>query len=132
MLAGVVQSQNIVLFFVTSWIPTRQAPLSSTISQSLLKFMSIELVMLSNHLILCHPFLLLPCIFPGIKVSESTLCIRWPKYCSFSFSNTPSKEYSELISFMIDCFNLLEVQVTLKSLLQHHNSKISILQHSAI
>ena len=103
-----------------------------TTSQSLLKFMSIESVMLSNHLILCHPFLL-PSIFPSIRVfsNESVLHIRWPKYWSFSFSVSPSSEYSRLISFRIDWFDLLVVQETLRSLLQHHSLKASILQHSA-
>ena len=101
--------------------------------QSLLQLMSIELVMPSNHLILCHPLLLLPSIFPSIRVfsNESALHIRWPKYWSFSFSNSPSNEYSGMISFRIDGFDLLAVQGTLKSLLQHHNSKASILWHSA-
>ena len=119
--------------FVTPWTTACQAPLSSSISQSLLKFMSIELVMLSNHRILCKPLLLLPSIFPSIRVfsNESVLCIRWPKYWSFSFSNHPSNEYSGLISFKIDWFDLLAVQGTLKSLLQHHNSKASILWCSA-
>ena len=100
---------------------------------SLLKLMSIELVMPSNHLILYHPLLLLPSIFPSIRVfcSESVLCIRWPKYWSFSFSISPSNEYSGLISFRMDWFDLLAVQGTLKSLLQHHSSKASILWHSA-
>ena len=100
---------------------------------SLLKLMSIESVMHSNHLILCRPFLLLTSIFPSIRVfsSESVLCIRWPKYWSFSFNISPSNEYSGLISFMIDGFDLLAVQGTLKSLLQHHNSKASVLRHSA-
>ena len=104
-----------------------------TISRSLLKLMSIELVILSNHLILCYPLLLLPSIFPSIWVfsSETAFRIRWPKYWSFSFSISPSNEYSGLISFRIDWFDLLEVQRTLKSLLQHCNSKASILQHSA-
>ena len=97
------------------------------------KFMYIESVMLSNHLILCLPLLLLPSIFPSIRVfsNKSTLCIRWPKYWSFSFSISPSNEYSGLISFRIDWFDLLGVQKTLKNLLKHHNSKASILQHSA-
>ena len=97
------------------------------------KFMYIESVMLSNHLILCFPLLLLPSIFPSIRVfsNKSTLCIRWPKYWSFSFSISPSNEYSGLISFRIDWFDLLGVQKTLKNLLKHHNSKASILQHSA-
>ena len=109
-----------------------QASLSFIISQSLLKLMSIESVMPSNHLIFCHPLLLLPSIFPSIRVfsSESALCIRWPKYWSFSFSISPSDEYSGLISFRIDWFDLLAVQGTLKSLLQHHSSKASILRHS--
>ena len=102
-------------------------------SQSLLKLMSIESVMPSNHLNLCHPLLLLPSIFPSIRVfsSESVLCIRWPKYWSLSFSISPSKEYSGLISFRIDWVDLLAVQGTLKSLLQHHSSKASVLQRSA-
>ena len=102
-------------------------------SQSLLKFMSTELVMPSNHLILCHPLLLVPSIFPSIKVfpSESVLPIRWPQYWSFSFSISPSNEYSGLISFMTEWFDLLAVQGTLQSLLQHHSSKASILWHSA-
>ena len=103
--------------------------LSSTVSQSLLKFLSIELVMLSNHLILCWPLLHLPSIFPGIRVfsNELALRIRWPNYWSFSFSISPSNEYSGLISFRIDWFDLLAVQGTLKSLLQYHSSKASIL-----
>ena len=106
--------------------------MSITNSRSLLKFMSIMSVMPSNHLILCHP-LLLPSIFPSIRVfsSESVLHIRWPKYWSFSFSSSPSNEYSGLISFKIDWLDLLAVQGTLKSLLQHHSSKASILQCSA-
>ena len=102
-------------------------------SRSLLKLMFIELVMPSNHLILCCPFLLPLSIFPSIKVfsNKSVLCIKWPKYWSFSFSISPSNEYSGLISLRIDCFDLLTVQGTLKSLLQHHSSKASILQHSA-
>ena len=100
---------------------------------SLLKFIYIESVMLFNHLILCHPFLLLPSVFPSIRVfsSELALHIRWPKYWRFSFSISPSNEYSGLTSFKIDWFDLLAVQGTLKSLLQHHNSKASILWHSA-
>ena len=110
-----------------------QTSLSFTNSKSFLKLMSIKLVLPSSHLILCHPLLLLPSIFPSIRVfsKESVLCIRWPKYWSLSFSISPSKEYSELISFRIDCLHLLAVQGTLKSLLQHHSSKASILQHSA-
>ena len=109
----------------------RQASLSITSSQSLLKLISIESVMPSNHLILCHPLLLLPSIFPSIRVfsNELTLRIRWPKYWSFSFS--PSKEHPGLISFRMDWLDLLAVQGTLKCLLQHHSSKASILQHSA-
>ena len=104
-----------------------------TNSQSLLKLMSIESVMPSNHLILCHPLLLPPSIFPSIRVlsKESVLCIRWPKYWSFSFSISPSNDYSGLISFRIHWLDLLAVQGTLKSLLQHHSSKASILQCSA-
>ena len=123
-----------VQLFVTPWIAAQQASLSITNSWSLLKLMSIELVMPSNHLILCHP-LLLPSIFPSIRVfsSESALHIRWPKCWSFSFSFSisPSNDYSELISFKIDCFDLLVVQGTLKSLLQHHSLKESILWLSA-
>ena len=111
------------------WTAARQASLSFTNSWSLLKLMSIELVMPSNHLLLCCPFLLLPSILPSVRVfsNESVLHIRWPKYRSFSFSISPSNEYSGLISFRIDCFDLLAVQGTLKSLLQHHSSKASIL-----
>ena len=107
--------------------------LSFTVSQSLLKLMSIELVMPSNHPILCSPLLLPPSIFPSIRIfsNESVLHIRWPKYWSFSFSISPSNEYSGLISFRIDWFDLLAVQGSLKGLLQHHNSKTSILQHSS-
>ena len=107
--------------------------LSITNSRSLLKFMSIESVRPSNHLILCRPLLLLPSIFPSIRVfsNESALCIRWLKYWSFSFHISPSNEYSVLISFRVDWLDLLAVQGTLKHLLQHHSSKASILQHSA-
>ena len=110
-----------------------QASLSVTNSWSLPKLMSIESVMPSSHLILCRPLLLLPPVPPSIKVfsNESTLCTRWPKYCSFSFSITPSNEYPGLISFRMDWLDLLAVQGTLKSLLQHHSSKASILRHSA-
>ena len=106
---------------------------ASTVSQSLLKLMSIELVMPSNHLILCHPLLLLPSIVPSIRVfsNESVLCIRWPKYWSFSFSTSPSNEYSGLISFRMDRLDLLAVPGTLRCLLQHHSSKASILRRSA-
>ena len=115
------------------WPHGCQASLSFTISQSLLKLISIELVMPSSHLILCCPLLLLPLIFPSIRVfsNELALHIRWPKYWSFSFNSSPSSEYSRLISFRIDWFDLLSVQGTLKSLPQHHSSKMSILQHSA-
>ena len=130
----------LILVFQFSPIPqlcgmdtTCQASLSITNSQSLLKLMSIKSVMPSNHLSLCHPLLLLPSIFPKIRVfsSESVLLIRWPKYWSFSFNINPSKEFSGLISFRIDWFGFLAVQGTLKSLLQHHSSNASILQHSA-
>ena len=118
--------------FVTPWTVARQASPSITNSQSLLKLMSIESVMPSNHLILCHPLLLLPSIFPSIRVfsNQSVLRIRWPKFWSFSFGISPSKEYSGLISFRIHWFDLLAVQGTLKGLLQHHNSKASIHLHS--
>ena len=111
------------------WTAARQASLSITNSRSLLKLMSIESVMPSNHRILCRPLLLLPSIFPSIRVfsNESTLCIRWPKNWSFSFNISPSNEYSGLISFRMDWLDLLAVQGTLKSLLQHHSSKASIL-----
>ena len=118
-----------VQLFVTPWTSVCQAPLSSTISQNLLKFMSIESVMPSNHLILCHPLLPLASIFPSIRVfsNELTLCIKWPKYWSFSFSIRPYNKYSGLIFFRIDWFDLLAVQGTLKSLLQHYNLKTLIL-----
>ena len=124
----VVQSLSHVQLSVTPRTAAFQASLSFTVSWSLLKFMSIELVMPSNHLIFCHP-LLLPSIFPSIRVfyNESVLCIRWPNYWSFSFSISPSNEYSGLISFRIDWFDLLAVQGTLKSLFQHHSSKCRIL-----
>ena len=110
-----------------------QPSLSFTNSQSLLKLMSAESVMPSNHLILCHPLLLLPSVFPSIRVfsNESVLHIRWPKYWSFSFNISPSSEYSGLMTFRMDWLDLLAVQGTLKSLLQHHSSKASILRHSA-
>ena len=129
-----VQLLSRVQLFVTPWTAARQASLSITNSQSLLKLMSIELVMPFSHLILCRPLLLLPSIFPSIRVfsNESALRIRWPKYWSFSFSISPSNEYLALISFWIDWLDLLAVQGTLKSLLQHHSSKASVLQHSAI
>ena len=110
------------------WTAARQASLSITNFRSLLKLMSIELVMPSNHLILCHPLLLLPSIFPSIRVfsKESLLCIRWPEYWSCSFSISPSNKHSGLISFRINCFDLLAVQGTLKSPLQHHSSKVEL------
>ena len=119
--------------FATPWIATHQASLSITNSWSLLKFMSIESVMPTNHLILCHPLLLLPSIFPSIRVfsNESALCIRWPNYWSFSFNISSSNEHPGLISFRMDLLDLLAVQGTLKSLLQHHSSNASILQCSA-
>ena len=118
---------------MTPWTAAHQASLSITKSLSLLKFMSIELVMPSNHLILCHPLLFPPSIFPSIRdfSNEWFLHIRWPKYWSFSFSIRPSNEYSGLISFSMDWLDLLAVQGTLKSLLQHHSLKALILQHSA-
>ena len=128
-----VQSLSHVWLFATPWTAARQASLSITNSQSSLKLMSIKLVMPSNHLILCHPLLLLPSIFPSIRVfsNESVLCIRWTKYRSFSFSISPSNEDSGLIFFRINWFDLLAVQGTLKSILQHHNLKASILRCSA-
>ena len=125
-------SLNHVRFFVTPWTAAYQASLSLTNSQSLPKLMSIESVMPSSHLILCHFLLLLPSIFPSIRVfsSESDFCIRWPKYWSFGFNISPSNEHSGLISFRMDFVDLLTVQGTLKSLLQHHSSKASFLQHS--
>ena len=129
----VVQSISCVWLFATAQTAACQASLFSTISQSLLKLMSIESVMLSNHLTLCRTLLFLPSIFSSIRVfsNEPALHIRWPKYWSFSFSLSPSNEYSGLISFRIDWFALLAVQWTLKSLLQHHNLKASILWCSA-
>ena len=126
-----VQSLFCVWIFVTPWTAAHQASLSFTISRSLLRLMSIELVMPSNHLNLCQPLLFLPSIFPNIRIfsSESALRIWWPEYWSFSIS--PSNEYSGLISFRTDWLDLLAVQVSLKSLLQHHNSKASILGCSA-
>ena len=128
-----IQLLSRVQLFVTPWTAAGQVSLSFTISQSLLKLMSIELVMLYNHLILCHPLLFLPLIFPSIRVffNKLAVCIRWPKYWSFSLSINPSNEYSGLISFRIDWFDLIAVQGTLKSLLKHHSSKSSILQCSA-
>ena len=119
---------------MTPWTAACQASLFITNSRSLLKLMSIESVMPSNHLILCRPLLLLPSVFPKISVfsNESALHIRWPKYWGFSFSISPSNEYSGLVSFGIDWLDLLAVQGTLKSLLQHHSSKASVLQCSAL
>ena len=127
-----VQLLSRVRLFETLWTAARQASLSITNSHSLLKLMSIESVMPSNHLILLYPLLLPPSIFPSIRVfsKESVLCIRWPKFWSFSFTISPSSEYSGLISFRMDWFGLIIVQGTLKSLLQHHSSKASILQCS--
>ena len=126
-----VQLLSCVWLFATPWVAARQASLSITNSRSSPKPMSIETVMPSNHLILCHPLLLLPSIFPSIKVfsNESALCIRWPKCWSFSFSISPSNEHPGLISFRMDWLDLLAVQGTLKSLLQHHSSKASIYTH---
>ena len=128
-----VQSLSCVRHFATPWAAARQDSLFITNSRSLLKLTSIESVMPSNYFILCFPLLLLPSNFPSIRVllNESALFSRWPKYWSFSFSISPSNEYSELISFRTDRLDLLAVQGTLKSLLQHHSSKASILQHSA-
>ena len=121
-----VQSLSHVRLFATPWITARQASLSITISQSSLRLMSIESVMPSSHLILCHPLLLLPPIPPSIRIfsSELALLIRWPEYWRFSFCISPSDKYSGLISFRIDWFDLFAVQSTLKSLLQYHNSSI--------
>ena len=128
-----VQLLNRVWLFATPWIAARQASLSITNSWSSLKLMSMESVMPSSHLILCHPLLLLPSIPPSIRVfsNESTLRMRWPKYWSFSFSINPSNKHPGLISFRMGWVDLLAVQGTLKSLLQHHSSKASILQPSA-
>ena len=122
-----------VQLFVTPWTAQYQASLSFTISWSLLRLMSIDSMMPSNHLFLCRPLLLLPSIYPSIRVfiNESVLHIMWPKYSSFSFSISPSNEYSGLISIRIDWFDLLAVQGTLMSFLQHHSLKASILWHSA-
>ena len=127
----VVQSLSCVQLFGTPWTAACQASLSYTIFRSLLKLMSIELVMPSNHLILHRPLLLLPSICPSIRVfsNESALCFRWPKYWSFSFSTSSFSEYSGLISFRIDWFDLLVVQGSLKSFIQHHSLKASILWH---
>ena len=132
-ISSVQFSLSVMSNSVIPWTAAGKASLSITNSQSLLKLIFIELVMPSNHLILCHPPLFLPSIFPSIRdfSNESALCIRWPKDWSFSFSISPSNEYSGLISFRIDWFDLLAVQVILKSLLQHHSSKASILRCSA-
>ena len=128
-----VQLVSCVRLFATPWTSAHQASLSITNTQNFLKLMSVKSVMSSNHLILCHPLLHLPSLFPSIRVfsNESVLCIMWPKYWSFSFSISPSNEYLGLISLRIDQFDLLAVQGTLKSLLQHHSSETSILLHSA-
>ena len=135
-----IEQHSLLLFscchfwlFVTLWTAAQQASLSFTISWSLLKLMSIKLVMPSKYLILYYPLLLLPSVFPNIMISssESALCIRWPKCWSFSLSISPPNEYSGLISFRTDLSDILTVQGTLKSLLQHHSSKASILLHSA-
>ena len=133
MTSSIQFSLSVVSDSVTPWTTECQASLSITNSWSLLKLISTESVMRSNHLILCHPLLFLPSICPSIRVfsNESALRIRWPKYWSFSFSISPSNEYSGLISFRMDWLDLLAVQRTLKSLLQHHSSKASILRSSA-
>ena len=127
-----VQSLSHVQLFATPWTAAHQATLSITNSQSLLKLTSLKSVIPSNHLILCHPLLLLPSIFPSIRVfsDKSVLRIRWPKYWSFSFTISPSNEHSGLISFRMDWLDLRAVQETLNSLLQNHSSKASIIQHS--
>ena len=134
MTCTLVQSLSHVQLFKTPWTAACQASLFITNSQSLLKLMSIESVMPSNHLILCRPLFLLPSIFPSIRVfsNESVPHIRWPKYWSFSFNISPSNGYSGFISFRMDWLDLLAVQGTLKSLLQHHSSKASILWRSAL
>ena len=128
-----VQSLSHIQLFATPWTAAHQVSLSFTISQSLLKLLFVESVMPSNHLILCHPLLFLSSIFPNIRVfsNELVLHVRWPRYWSFSFSISHSNEYSGLISFRIDWFDLLAVQGTLKSLLQHHSLKASVLWQSA-
>ena len=130
---SLVQSLSRVQLFGTPWTAARQATLSITNSWNLLRLMSIESVMPSSHLILCHPLLLPPSVFPSIRVfsNELALHMRWPKYWSFSFNISPSNEHPGLISFRMDWLDLLAVQGTLKSLLQHHSSKASILRHSA-
>ena len=128
----VIQLLSCVWLFATPWTAACRSPLSFTISWTWLRFISIESVMLSNHLILCHLLLLLPSVFPSIRVfsNESVHCIRWPKYWSFSLSISPSNEYLRLIFFRIDWFDLLAIRETLKSLLQHHSSKPSVLWSS--
>ena len=130
----IVQLPSCVQLLATSWTVACQTSLSCTIFQSLPKFMSIESLMPSRHLILCHPLLLLPSVFPSIRVFSNELAvhIRWPKYWSFSFSISPSSEYSGMFSFKIDWFDLLAVQGTLKNLLQYHSLKASICRHSAL
>ena len=127
-----VQSLSHVWLFVTPWTAAHQASISISNSWSLFKLMSIEAVMPSNHLSLCCPLLLWPSIFHSIRIfaNESVLCIRWPRYWSFSFNISPSNEYSGLVSFRMDWLDLLAVQGTLKNLLEYHSSKASILQHS--
>ena len=131
---SLVPSLSCVWLFVTPWTAACQSSLSITNSWSMLKLISIESVMPSNHLILCRSLILLPSVFPNMRIfsNESVLCIRWPKYCSFNLSISPSNEYLGLISFRIDWFDLLAVQGTLKSLLQHYSSKASILRCSAL
>ena len=131
---SLVQSLSHIRLFVTPWTAAHQASLSITNSRILLKLKFVELVTPSNHLILCTPFLLPPSIFPSIRVfsNESVLRLKWPKYWNFNFSISPSNEYSGLISFRMDWLDFLAVQGTLKSLLQQHSSKASILQHSAV
>ena len=133
MTVSVQFSHSVISDSATPWTAAHQASLSITSSRKLLKLMSIKSVIPSNHLILCHPLLLLPSVFPSIRVfsNESVLCIRWPKYWSFCFNISPSNEHSGLISFRMDWLDLPAVQGTLKSLLQHHSSKASILQCSA-
>ena len=128
-----VQLLSHVRLFATPWVAAHQASLSITNSRSSLRLISIESVMPSSHLFLCHPLLLLPSIPPSIRVfsNESTICMRWPKYWSFSFSISPSKEHPGLNSFRMDWLDLLAIQGTLKSLLQHHSSKASIFRRSA-
>ena len=126
-------SRSVMSDSVTPWTAAGQASLSITNCRSLLKLITIESVMLSNHLIFCHPLLCRPSVFPSIRVfsNESALLIRWPKYWSFSFNNSPSSDHPELISFRMDWLDLLAIQGTLKSVLQHHSSKASILLCSA-